>query len=302
MVKWIQELVLHRYWQERCHADDYYLGSARVLGARMNPMTDKFPDIIENRIDGLPHPVPAEVEWTTDDFRRHDHPVEELAAKNGFLIVWKRTQDFPTFQVELHKPQFHDWLKLNYGRLLDDTLKDVEREVGRARDPRIWVVWRSESVAKHMDIALSHGLWGFPNKLNLTRLMNAQAIRAGDTLVFIGPWTGSSSEGPKSGGRVDLRKFARGRIEQVAAHSVTRGYFEDSSEVWPRRGEELWKHRVALDPAPIFHAGNVDASPHQLGRTMPDFLRRVMIGRSDPIELPPTLIASLLKAVGDRSG
>ncbi|MGH9918200.1 MAG: hypothetical protein ACRD6W_04925 [Nitrososphaerales archaeon] len=300
MVKWIQELLLQRYWQERCHEDAYYLEGSKILKARMNPMTDKFPDIIANEIAGLPQPVPAEVEWTTEDFRRHGHPVEKLAEQNGFLIVWKRTQDFPTTQIELHKPEFRDWLRQNYGRLLDDTLRDVEHAVGRGIDPRVWVVWRSGSVAHHMEIALAHGLWGFPRGLNLPRLMNAQAIRAGDTLVFVGPWIGKHVEGRRTGGRVDRRTFTHGEIEAVTAYTVTKGYFSDATEVWPIRGGEAWNHRVAFEPKPVFEARGLASTPSVLGPTLPEFLRKVMVGRSDPIELPPSLIATLLSAVGKR--
>lgn len=300
MVKWIQELLLQRYWQERCHEDGYNLAGSRILKARMNPQTDKFPDIIANEIAGFPRPVPAEVEWTTEDFRRHKHPVEELAEQDGFLIVWKRTQDFPTSQIELHKPSFRDWLRENYGRLLDDTLRDVEHEVGRGNDPRVWIVWRSGSVARHMEIAVAHGLWGFPRGLNLPRLMNAQAIKTGDTLVFVGPWAGTRVEGPRTGGRVDQRTFVRGEIESVTAYTVTRGYFSDPTEVWPTQAGENWNHRVAFDPKPLFEAHGLSSAPTVLGPTLPEFFRKVMIGRSDPIEVPPSLIASLLSAVGKR--
>jgi hypothetical protein len=300
MVKWIQELILQRYWQERCHLDDYFLGSSRILGARMNPHTDGFPDIIANRIDGRAQPVPAEVEWTTDDFRHHHHPVDELAENDGFLIVWKRTHDFPTPQVEIRRSMFEDWLNRSYSRLLADTVKDVEREIHRSKDPRLWVIWRSGSVARHMEIAIDHGLWGFPSQMNRTRLMNAQAIKPGDTVVFIGPWSGTGVRGVRTGGRVDLRTFMQGSIGGAAAYTVTRGYFEDLNEVWPRHGGELWKHRFGFNPKPILKAEEFPSSAGTLGRSLPDFLRNVMIGRSDPIEIPPSLIPTLLSAVGRK--
>src|SRR6059036_1684415 len=104
----------------------------------MNPSTDSYPDIIENRIDGLERPVPAEVEWTTNDFRAHGHDATVLTNNAGFLIVYKRTQAFPTPQVELHIDDFRDWLDQNKHVLLDDTLADIDVVLRRRSDPRGW--------------------------------------------------------------------------------------------------------------------------------------------------------------------
>src|SRR5437870_5302684 len=175
-MKWLQEVVLQRYWQERCHEDDYLVDGRRVLGARMNPIIDGYPDIIENRIEGLERSVPAEVEWTTNDFRAHGHDATVLTGNSGFLIVYKRTQAFPTPQVELHMDDFRDWLDRNRRVLLADTPKDIDVVLRRRNDPRGWIVWRSHSMEKHMSIGLKAHLWGFPDNMNPNRLASAQAM------------------------------------------------------------------------------------------------------------------------------
>lgn len=41
------------------------------------------------------------------------------------------------------------------------------------------------------------------------------------------------------------------------AYPITKGYFSDDTIVWPRREEEVWKHRVEIDPAPVFEGHDV---------------------------------------------
>ncbi len=264
----------------------------------MNPSIDRYPDIIENQIEGRDRPVPAEVEWTTNDFRAHGHDARLLTDNDGFLIVYKRTQAFPVPQVELRLEQLRQWLEQNNRVLLDDTLGDIDRILRRRTDPRGWVVWRSHSVGKHLEIGLEAGLWGFPSNLNPNRLASAQAIKKGDILIFVGPWRKQAGEESVHGGRISYDQFLRGILLNISAYPVTRGYFESGEIVWPPKREEVWKHRVEIDPQPIFKGRNVRASKTMLGPHLPDIMRRVMIGRSDPLEIPEHLILSLLSAIG----
>lgn len=297
-MKWLQEVVLQRYWQERCHEDDYLVDGRRVLGARMNPSTDSYPDIIENRIEGLERTVPAEVEWTTNDFRTHGHDAALLTSNDGFLIVYKRTQSFPVPQVELQMDRFREWLDRSKRALLEDTLADIDTVLRRRNDPRGWIVWRSHSVDQHLAIGLQQHLWGFPSQMNPNRLVNAQAIKKGDILIFVGPWKKQASETGIRGGRIAYDQFLRGVVGSISAYPVTRGYFADDKVVWPPRGEEVWRHRVQLDPEPLFQGHDVPTSKALLGTHLPDIMRRVMIGRSDPMEIPEYLVLSLLSAIG----
>ncbi len=298
MVKWFPEVMLQRYWQERCHDDDYDLQGRRILGARMNPQVDRFPDIIANRIDGISNPVPAEVEWTTDDFRHHGHPVEYLADSGGFLIVWKRTTDFPVPQIQIDPEKFRDWLGSKYDTLLTETVRDIDEQAVRSREPRLWLVYMSKSVRRHLDIGLANNIWGFPTRSPSTVKMYAQAVRKGDLLVFVGPWEWGATTESKSGGRVTLKIFKRGRLGSITAFSVTRSYFEDSTVVWPSKEGESWPHRIGIASKPLFDAEHVRANTATLGGSLPEFIRKTMIGMSDrPVEVPPTLIPSLLKAV-----
>src|SRR2546426_1991165 len=289
-VKWLQEVLLQRYWQERCHEDEYAVEGRRVLGGRMNPTINRYPDIIENRLEGEDRPVPAEVEWTTNDFRLHDHDLTVLTEAGGFLIVYKRTQAFPTPQVELHLDDFRDWLDKSRQRLLDDTLEDIEVVLKRQNDPRGWIVWRSHSVANHLEIGLKAGLWGFPNNMNPNRLASAQAIKKGDLLIFVGPWKKRTGETAVRGGRISDEQFMRGLVDGILAFPVTKSYFADDTVVWPAKGEEVWRHRVEIDAAPVFEGREVPTSKALLGSHLADVLRRVMIGRSDPLEIPEYLV------------
>jgi hypothetical protein len=299
MVKWVKEIVLQRYWAERCGADEYTLEGRRILSARRNPRTDAFPDIIANRVEGLGREVPAEVEWTTDDFRHHNHPVDFLKANDGFLIVWRETHDFPVPQVPIEKPKFQAWLGENYGQLLTDTLVEVEQRVEQSLQPRIWIIYMSKTVERNLDIGLENGIWGFPGRSGVTHQMYAQAVKKGDIVVFAGPWEWGPSTGPHTGGRVALSIFQRGRFGRIVAFAVTRGYYEDSTIVWPPREGEVWKHRIGIRKAPLFDAINVSSSVSSLGRSLPELLRNAMVGRSDrPVEVPSTLLPSLLKGVG----
>lgn len=297
-MKWLQEVLLQRYWQERCQDDNYLVEGRRILGACMNPAIDSYPDIAVNRIEGVERPVPAEVEWTTNDFRLHGHDASLLTDQDGFLIVYKRTQAFPVPQVELHMDQFRDWLDRNHRQLLDDTLGDIETIVRRRNDPRGWIVWRSHSVDRHLEIGLREGLWGFPNLLNPNRLASAQAIKKGDLLIFVGPWKKRPAETGIRGGRVAYDQFLRGVVGNITAFPVTCAYFEDDRIVWPAKGDEVWKHRVAIDPDPIFQGHDISIKKALLGPDLPDILRRVMVGRSDPLEIPEHLVLSLLSAIG----
>lgn len=297
-MKWLQEVLLQRYWQERCHGEEYLVEGRRVLGARMNPAIDSYPDIIENRIDGFERPVPAEVEWTTNDFRTHGHDASLLTDNSGFLIVYKRTQAFPTPQVELHMDDFRTWLDQSKRILLDDTLEDIDVVLRRRNDPRGWIVWRSHSVEKHINLGLKSGLWGFPNNMNPNRLASAQAIKKGDILIFVGPWKKRIGDASIKGGRIIYEQFLRGLVDSVSAFPVTKGYFTDGTVVWPPKGEEVWRHRVEIDSTPLFQGHNVPTSKALLGSHLPDILRRVMIGRSDPLEIPEHLVLSLLSAIG----
>jgi hypothetical protein len=87
-------------------------------------------------------------------------------------------------------------------------------------------------------------------------------------------------------------------VENVSAFPVKRGYFEDSAIVWPPKGDELWKHRVEIDSKPLFEGKDIPIGKKLLGPHLPDILRRVMVGRSDPLEIPEYLVLSLLSAVG----
>ena len=79
---------------------------------------------------------------------------------------------------------------------------------------------------------------------------------------------------------------------------MTKGYFADDAIVWPARGEEVWRHRVEIDSRPLFEGHEVSTSKSHLGAHLPDILRRVMVGRSDPLEIPEYLLLSLLSAIG----
>jgi hypothetical protein len=264
----------------------------------MNPAIDRYPDITENQIEGMDRTVPAEVEWTTNDFRVHNHPLEVLTEGDGFLIVCKRTQAFPVPQVELKMDSFRDWLDKSKGTLLEETLEEVETVVKRRNDPRGWIVWRSRSMEEHMEIGLKAGVWGFPNKLNPNRLASAQAMKKGDILIFVGPWKKRAEEPGIRGGRINYDQFLRGMVETVSAFPITKSYFSSDEIVWPQRGEETWRHRVGIDSTSVFEGWDVPAGKTVLGPHLPDIFRRVMVGRSDPLEIPEHLVLSLLSGIG----
>jgi len=87
-------------------------------------------------------------------------------------------------------------------------------------------------------------------------------------------------------------------VESVSAFPVTKRYFNDDTFVWPPKGDEVWRHRVEIDPTPLFEGRDVPTAKALLGSDLPDIMRRVMVGRSDPLEIPEHLVLSLLSAIG----
>jgi hypothetical protein len=117
-------------------------------------------------------------------------------------------------------------------------------------------------------------------------------------LIFVGPWKKRASETGIHGGRISYDQFLRGVVGNISAYPVTQSYFADDKVVWPAKGEEIWRHRVQLDPQPLFERHDVPTSKALLGTHLPDIMRRVMVGRSDPLEIPEHLVLSLLSAIG----
>lgn len=49
MPMWFHEQMLDKYWIDRCKK--YKVNVQRILGAKLNPIFDRYPDISENELE-----------------------------------------------------------------------------------------------------------------------------------------------------------------------------------------------------------------------------------------------------------
>jgi hypothetical protein len=116
--KWVDEKVLQKYFVER-HSKYRFKGHD-IFSARFNQPFDKYPDLSCLLDDH--REVPAEVEWKTSDF---NHDINLLKDNDGFLIVYKKDENFELEQIEVDKEDFDRWYSNTAKSLLDESIKEL---------------------------------------------------------------------------------------------------------------------------------------------------------------------------------
>lgn len=78
--------------------------------------------------------MPAEVEWKTSDFY---HDIEVLRKFDGFLIVYRKDQQFELDQIQIDKDDFKKWYASHADTLLSESVKDLEEEIRGREFPEL---------------------------------------------------------------------------------------------------------------------------------------------------------------------
>lgn len=256
MVKWVREEVLQRYFVERCSR--YTYKGHKLISARFNQPISAYPDLY-CRLDNNKE-VPAEVEWKTSDF---NHETEVLKQNDGFLVVYKKDQNFEFDQVEIDAEDFSRWFADKAPQLLNESVKELE-ETERREFPELWFYYLDKSSFRHftmfsMGYSDNEGIWGVPGIVKKFRQLNRfRQIQKGDLILFISGWKAKGK-----GGRVPLNKF-KGEITLAELHRITTDYFYDETKIWDEPkgwAGELYPHRFKFDKHPIVALKNISIKP-----------------------------------------
>jgi hypothetical protein len=187
MPKWVAEGVLQKYFVER--HEKYSFKGQKIISARLNQPFDTYPDVFCVLEDG--REIPAEVEWKTSDF---NHDIELLRKADGFLIVYRKDQQFELKQIEIDEDDFKKWYVSNSGDLLSESIKDLESEIRERDFPELWFCYLPKDAYRHfVDFSLKfsekNGLWGVPGTVKEFRQLNRfRQVREGDLVLFISGW------------------------------------------------------------------------------------------------------------------
>lgn len=234
MPKWIDEKVLQRYWIDRCSI--YEVDGKKIKSAKFNIPFDRYPDVV-NRLDDDSE-VPAEIEWRTSDF---NHDISILKEANGFLIVYKKDQNFSLPRVLLDHKDFQKWFKRYSGTILTESLRAFRKETAVRQFPKIWLRYNDIKNNENMQISMGMGYDGFPERTKT--LPRVKDVRAHDLVLFVGPYKSSQ---PGKGGRVPLKDF-KGYMKTVVLMKVTKGYNYDTKPLgWKSKSGELYPHRFSI--------------------------------------------------------
>ncbi len=204
MPKWVAEGVLQKYSVEK-HERYSYQGH-KVIAARFNQPFDAYPDIIctlEDKRD-----VPAEVEWKTSDF---SHDIEALRRADGFIIVYKKDQNFELDQLEIDKQDFRNWYVSNAGKIFTESIDEVEEEIKSREFPELWFCYLPKEAHRYfvefsLKFSEKNGLWGVPGiKKEFRQLNRFRQMRKGDLVLFLSGWKTKGQAG-----RVPFKQFKGG--------------------------------------------------------------------------------------------
>lgn len=278
MAKWFDEVVLIRYWEDRCTKYTRKDGAA-VQSARRNPRFGGYPDISENFLSNGAV-VPAEIEWLTTNFDRHGHDVSELLDHDGFLIVLKNDASFLVEQIEIDRADFIDWLGQNGSELAAETIAAVDRIATASKEPQIFLYYvRGGSRGKeNFHLALEHGVWGFPESgSGRTRGWSSiLEVKKGDIVVAIHDFKFDKSVAVK-GGRVP-RDMYLGTFRNIVGLVVTsKLYRNDVHRIWPNAS---YPNRFNFRTPPLFIGRDIPCSPKALGLGLHSTLHRIQLSGS----------------------
>jgi hypothetical protein len=168
--KWVDEKVLQKYFVER-HSKYRFKGHD-IFSARFNQPFDKYPDLSCLLDDH--REVPAEVEWKTSDF---NHDINLLKDNDGFLIVYKKDENFELEQIEVDKEDFDRWYSNTAKSLLDESIKELAFEIEERDYPELWFHYLDKlSYRDFMDYSQDMGVWGVPGMVKTLRQINRFSV------------------------------------------------------------------------------------------------------------------------------
>lgn len=275
MPRWLQEKVLIRYWEDRCSR--YALPSGRqIKSARANPILDGYPDITQNYLsDDMV--VPAEIEWTTTDFERHGHDIKTLLDNDGFLIVFREDASALVEQVEIDRDDFLNWFQKSARDLAVETIKEVERQAQRSKEPQIFLYYvpRTGRGRANLAIAMHHGVWGFPEgeKGRTRGWASISQVRQGDIVVVVHNFTALPGVGA-TGGRLSSEQY-RGEFELLAGLVVTSDLYRDElTKIWT---DQQYPNRFRFRRPPLFLGQRIPCNKRALGSALHETLRRLQV-------------------------
>lgn len=294
MVKWLDEKILIRYWEDRY--SHYHLSDGRsFLSVRRNPNFGAYPDIIENELSDHTR-IPLEIEWYTTNFDLHHHDVNLLRSQNGILLVFQKNASFAVEQIEIDSEDFRTWFCSQANVIVEETIQAVQQMARRSDEPEVYLFYVPGTLRsrKNFKKALENGVWGFPeNEHSITRgLSKIQQIREGDILIFVHQWKKSEhlAEQTNIRGRVSSKNFV-GMFDQIVGVTVTKGYYrEDDHPIWE---DSSYPHRVEFRKDPLFVGKQISCNKRALGKSLHEILRILMTnGTIEKIDA--TLLVKLL--------
>ncbi|MES3055854.1 hypothetical protein O6V14_09445 [Sphingomonas faeni] len=278
MTKWLDEKILIKYWEERCHT--YHLRDGTLIkSSKRNPSFGYYPDISENVLgDGTT--VPCEIEWFTTNFDKHGHDIKVLVDSGGFIVVLKNDASALVEQIEIRRDDFIEWFSNNAEAIAHETLTAIDRQARRNKEPQIFLYYvpRTGAGARNFQIALAHGVWGFPEKDGkLPRGWTAiSEVKPGDIVVAVHNFTANTTVGAR-GGRLSPSKFV-GAFQSITGLVVTSNIYRDETTViWP---DQQYPGRFRFRTPFLFQGHNITCTKLSLGGSLHEILRRLLTNGS----------------------
>ena len=240
---WINEAVLQRYVKE--NPRKWRINGKRVLAVNYNQPFDRYPDL-SFIVDGEPDPIPVEVEWTSQKFIDHEHPIETLRDTNGCIFVlFKNIDNLGVPQYEIPYDGFKSWVKANAEKLVDDTADALGRTEERTM-PKLWMQYipKRGGAIEDYEQHIHQQTWGIPE--NSSMLGKFQKIQKNDLIMFV--IEGRYFRGRRGQVRkIWHRRSFRGEFAKVQVFRITSDYFWSDEPIWPVRGGEIYPHRFNFD-------------------------------------------------------
>lgn len=262
MPMWFHEQMLDKYWIDRCKI--YKVNGQRILGAKLNPIFDRYPDISENQLENGDI-VPCEIEWATTDF---NHDLSVLENNNGFLVTFVENAEFPLPQIKINEEDFIDWFTMNSKKIANETL-NVVREKSKKRNVEfIWLIYLGSRNKKDSNIAFQNGVWGFPKselgkRRGYDRIVE---ILPNDIVVFARGFKFNKDNKLKTTWTSNYDKLI-GKLEEIVIVRVTKDFYCNTANNEPWSNDN-YPYRFDFDKNFILKARDVPCTPDLLGQDL----------------------------------
>ena len=262
MPKWFHEQMLHKYWIDKCK--NYKVNGQQIIGAKLNPIFDRYPDISENELTNG-EIVPCEIEWSTTDF---NHDISILEGNNGFLVTFIENADFPLPQIKIEEEDFIEWFTKNSKKIALETLDVVRKSSMKRAVEFIWLIYLGSRNKQDANIAFENGVWGFPKSETGKRRGHNRIIEIlpNDIVVFVKEFSFDDENRMRTTWTKDKEKLV-GKLDEIVIVRVTKGYYKNSSENEPWSNDK-YSYRFDFDKDSILKAKNVPCTPNLLGKDL----------------------------------